>query len=869
MTARTPRLNRKLVFIIIAVVLMGGVGVLLAHRVQVAVNLDKAQEIAHAALKKEDWKQAAAYYRHYLQHFPESPAALEGYSTALLKGFSDRREAYELRDRLLKIDPGRSLIRREQVELAFEFDWKDAARNHLAHLLRQLPNDAHVAYLSGQCEEAEQQYGAAVGHYLRATQIEPLHPGANARLVHLYDLWQKNPRLAAQAMQQLEAGEDDSIETLEVRAGYHFRRGQIETANKLIRQAFERNHKRGALILTATRIAVRQAALHVAQNDVKLAREVLDFWESPIRDAIKRQPQSIFFDMSLAQLQGYAGDRETALQTLQTGLARVPTSNELRFQLVWQLLEDRRFADAAASIDEFPDQDSSRPFRELLAALLLLQKNDPAAASRLQEVIAVGVKPDALAPEIHMLLAASQDRSRNWPAAITLYQQAVQLNPSSRSARFSLGLAHLAAGHRLEAVRHFGVTPKLRSLLLTAPTSATATENYLRHEPALGLLIENARLELSAENHAFLRALVAAARDELEVAHGLLATQPTITERLFDLVMLAASGDAVPTTILEQAARLDRQDSRPVSALLVSWTRGQQADRVASFFRELHAGLNATQALEVIESLAKASVSAAQVLRSSHPEAAKQLDATGEALYRKLVETDRSRLPILVDYFIRSQRQTEAVDLCRQSWNAQAAQLAPLWLRAVQGHPRAAEVLRELEGCLNAALESQPKLGSSLRMARGDVFLLTSRYALAEAEFNQILKTEPNNVSALNNLAWLLGMQDRRLDEARQMIERAISVAGSQPQLLDTRGCVALARNDLSNAIADLSAATQAGGDATIHFHLAVAHRRAKNTEDAREAIQKAMALGFDASQIPPLERDLLLEMREMLATEK
>ena len=46
------------------------------------------------------------------------------------------------------------------------------------------------------------------------------------------------------------------------------------------------------------------------------------------------------------------------------------------------------------------------------------------------------------------------------------------------------------------------------------------------------------------------------------------------------------------------------------------------------------------------------------------------------------------------------------------------------------------------------------------------------RYAEAEACYREVLKTEPNNGPALNNLAMLLALQSTRLDEALKLINR-------------------------------------------------------------------------------------------------
>ena len=63
---------------------------------------------------------------------------------------------------------------------------------------------------------------------------------------------------------------------------------------------------------------------------------------------------------------------------------------------------------------------------------------------------------------------------------------------------------------------------------------------------------------------------------------------------------------------------------------------------------------------------------------------------------------------------------------------------------------------------------------------------------------------DENNLGAMNNLAVLLALQKRDLSKARQLVEKAVEIAGPLPALLDSRASVYLALGKPEQALTDL-----------------------------------------------------------------
>jgi tetratricopeptide (TPR) repeat protein len=129
------------------------------------------------------------------------------------------------------------------------------------------------------------------------------------------------------------------------------------------------------------------------------------------------------------------------------------------------------------------------------------------------------------------------------------------------------------------------------------------------------------------------------------------------------------------------------------------------------------------------------------------------------------------------------------------------------------------------------------------------------KYDEAETLYRESLKKDTAYVPSLNELAWLLALRGQQLDEARELIDRAIELAGPQPSLLDTRAVIELALGQPAKALADLQAVIDMQPAADRYFHLALAHRKLGHTVEAAESLKKAEEMQLRPETLHPLER--------------
>ncbi|WP_152053756.1 tetratricopeptide repeat protein [Tautonia marina] len=231
-----------------------------------------------------------------------------------------------------------------------------------------------------------------------------------------------------------------------------------------------------------------------------------------------------------------------------------------------------------------------------------------------------------------------------------------------------------------------------------------------------------------------------------------------------------------------------------------------------------------------------------------------------EAAYQAFIDQDpeeKTRRLALVAFLAQQGRTNEALSLCdtlRADVPPEA--LAELAVSALALNPEAADAhYEQVERWLLDALTVDPDSGPLL-VQLAVLRTLQENYPEAESRYRDALRRDPNNLQALNNLAWLIGFRDPSGSEALALIEQAIERAGSVPALLDTRAVLRLLKGQVELALEDLRIALANAPDIPqLSFHLAWAQQTAGNLEEAREAFEMAKQQGLKQETVDSLER--------------
>jgi tetratricopeptide (TPR) repeat protein len=107
-------------------------------------------------------------------------------------------------------------------------------------------------------------------------------------------------------------------------------------------------------------------------------------------------------------------------------------------------------------------------------------------------------------------------------------------------------------------------------------------------------------------------------------------------------------------------------------------------------------------------------------------------------------------------------------------------------------------------------------------------------FPAAETEFQKVLALNPDNDAALNYFGYMLADRNVRLDEARDMIVKALQREPNSGAYLDSLGWVYFRLNKLPEAEDKLREALQyMSRDPTVHDHLAEVYFREGKIREA------------------------------------
>lgn len=167
--------------------------------------------------------------------------------------------------------------------------------------------------------------------------------------------------------------------------------------------------------------------------------------------------------------------------------------------------------------------------------------------------------------------------------------------------------------------------------------------------------------------------------------------------------------------------------------------------------------------------------------------------------------------------------------------------LRPTGLAAVGDHrARVAGGLARPEQPLENWLAREPGDHAARRLL-AEYLIRVDRPQAAVAQLAALLERQPNDVVALNNIAWLLAERDA--GAAEKYARRAYSIAPQNAAVGDTLGWVLIQLRQYREAATVLAkAAEQQPADAAIRYHLALALARAGDRAAAREQLGRALA---------------------------
>jgi predicted Zn-dependent protease len=453
--------------------------------------------------------------------------------------------------------------------------------------------------------------------------------------------------------------------------------------------------------------------------------------------------------------------------------------------------------------------------------------------------------PDAAAARLgEALIRAGRPRE-----AVAAIRRALSLSPQNGSYEELLSKAIEAmSGGDAEAV-----VSELKSMAAAEPQNTTAPILLARVQARAGRVDEAVQTlraaisrhpESDKENITALRfALAQTNADALRYADAVAAYE--------EVLKLQGITDNAPVTD-DNSKRLAGELLRRIIALHKSAGKSNEAIATIERMRRLLGSDDPTIELENIQLLRdlgkrREALQAAQAARQRFPQQIEFLLLEAVAL-TELGRVDEG-VTLLRSQLSQGDKASQAENASLQDFELYL-RISALYLEAGRG-TEAVEAARKAIALTPA---ERPDLSTAALITLSSAQERAGDNKGAEDSLRQVLAKDPDNATALNNLGYFLVEHNERLNEALEMIQRAVKAEPTNPSFLDSLGWAyfKLGQFDLAERnIAD--AARRDTSSATIQEHLGDVYQKQGKTVQARAAWQKSLQFlneGEQASRV-------------------
>ncbi len=127
---------------------------------------------------------------------------------------------------------------------------------------------------------------------------------------------------------------------------------------------------------------------------------------------------------------------------------------------------------------------------------------------------------------------------------------------------------------------------------------------------------------------------------------------------------------------------------------------------------------------------------------------------------------------------------------------------------------------------------------------------ITGRPAESAKLYQQVIELEPDNVIAINNLAWIMCEEQDKYQQALELAQRGLEIAPDYIDLIDTRGVAYYRLGKFNKAVQDLTRCvklypTETPSAVASYFHLGRALASLGQKDEAIENLNKTLELNI------------------------
>lgn len=692
---------------------------------------------------------------------------------------------------------------------------KDHARAILEfkNALALKADDPEAHYQLGLAYLASGDWALASAHLQKATALNPKHAGAQLRYAEMLALTD-NPALLEEARKRLEGifgGSPGNAEALTALAIAEWKLAQPEQAEKHLREAFLKSpgNLSPAVALAKIKIAekrfdeaeqvLRQAASSgaplalIALGEFYLLRERTPEAQQLFERALQADPKQ---PVALAHL-GAIHVRAGKLDAADGFYRRLAALDGKQYKPVHAifLFETGKKDEAIAEFRRLYEQNRSDiTLRDHLLAALIWSERLAEAEKLLNQVLAKGnsdIQALLQRAALYLTLQRYEDAEKD-------LHRVQYLQSNSAEAQYLFAKLHEARGHVMSQRQALNEALRLRPSLLVAR-------------------LELARLMIGRN----------AARTALQVIEETPKEQKNllavVLERNWALLALGENA-AVEASLAGELKSIPSPDVAVLAAML-RLVKGKTAEARKLAEKALEQRPDDLRALEIIS-------------RSYARE--KKMDAAVRelALYAAKRPKSAALQQFLGNVLLSYGRREEA-----RAAFTQALAVKP-------GHTESELALIQMdihEGKLTEAHQALERMlqhkGENVfaRLWLANLDLLEGKAEAAMANYRRVLEFDPNQLNALNNLAYLLAEEGKNPDLALGYAQKAAELAPDNAAVQNTLGWVLYKKGMYSMAVRHLERAVATENNAKRSYHLALAYLRTGDKARAQRALQTVL----------------------------
>ena len=615
----------------------------------------------------------------------------------------------------------------------------DAARAHVEALKKSLPDQPGTKLFEAQMAYLAKDYAATRTLAMPLLQSAPNNP----LLLQLAGAAEFHLGAVPQAenllSQAVKINPGMPLAT-QLLARIHLRTGQPDKALGLLKPELEASQQRTETLLLA-------GEAYLQTGDAQRA-------EALFTRAAKQQPGNARARTAMALAQIGNGDTAAGMAAL-SSLSATDQDVTADLALIASHMRNRDLPKALAAVDTLAKKQPQNPLAPNLRGRLLVARNDVTGARKSFE--AALALDSSYFPAVASLTAL--DMSQNKPdAARQRLEALVKTDPTHH--RAMMAMAALAARTGSNAAE---VTTLIERGVRAKPDELAPRLQLVEHHLASG----NPKAALAAAQEAS-----TAQPNQRELVHALARAQLANSDwqqaltSFNRLGTMVSNSSIVPMGLAQahlglknyEAAEREFKRALALAPNLVPAQRG---------LIELYAGEgNYTAALAV-----------AREVQKQRPGSALGLHLEGD------IEVQRRGWDAALAAYGNALRKTNAAE--------SAIKIHNTLLRA--------ERTEQAEAFAVQRQKEQPR-DAAFRFYLGDLALSRSNWAAAESRYREVLRVQPENALALNNVAWLLVKQGK--PGALPLAEKATQLLPSQPPLLDTLALALAADKQVDKALA-------------------------------------------------------------------